>query len=146
MPKPLVVFPESRPRALDVVGEKITVLASKEDTAGYEVFLQEGSEGTGPPPHAHHWDESFFVTKGHIRFGFDRTEMVATPGTLVHVPAGTEHWFRFEPGGGQMLSLTGVGSGAAAFFRQVDADVSDGSDLEGLGAVADEHGIRMGPS
>jgi quercetin dioxygenase-like cupin family protein len=141
--KPFVVFPENRSRALNVVGEKITVLASKEDTHGYEVFFQDGIEGTGPPPHSHDWDESFFVLEGDIQFGFDGREMVATPGTLVHVPAGTEHWFRFESDEGQMLSVTGAGSGAAAFFNQVDADVSDGADIEGLTVVAEKHRLRI---
>jgi quercetin dioxygenase-like cupin family protein len=146
MPKPFVVHPENRSRALAVVGEKITVLASKEGTHGYEIFFQDGGRGTGPPPHSHDWDESFFVLKGTIRFGFDGTEMVATPGTLVHLPAGTVHWFQFASDHGQMLSITGTGSGAAAFFTQVDAEVSDGSDIDGLRRIADEHGLDVGPA
>jgi mannose-6-phosphate isomerase-like protein (cupin superfamily) len=128
-----------------VVGEKITVLASKQDTQGYELFFQDGVEGTGPPPHSHDWDESFFVLNGNVQFGFDGDEMLATPGTLVHLPAGTEHWFKFESDDGQMLSVTGLGSGAAAFFTQVDADVSDGSDIEALGVVAAKHRVSIGP-
>lgn len=145
MPKAFVVPPENRSRPLNVVGEKITVLASKDDTHGYELFFQDGSKGTGPPPHSHDWDESFFVLKGNIQFGYDGRELLATPGTLVHVPAGTEHWFRFETDRGQMLTVTGTGSGAAAFFTQVDADVADGSDIDGLVAVADKHGLKVGP-
>ena len=145
MPKPFVVLPENRARALDVVGEKITVLASMDDTHGYELFFHDGTKGTGPPPHSHDWDESFFVVKGDVQFGFDGREMLATPGTLVHLPAGTEHWFRFESDEGQMLSLTGLGSGAAAFFTQVDADVSDGSDIDGLVAVAEKHRLNIAP-
>ena len=86
------------------LARKITVLASKDDTNEYEVFLQDGTEGSGPPPHAHDWDESFFVLEGNIRFGFGGTELLATPGTLVHLPAGTEHWFRFDTDRGRMLS------------------------------------------
>jgi quercetin dioxygenase-like cupin family protein len=145
MPKPFVVLPESRARALDVVGEKITVLASVDDTHGYELFFQDGTKGTGPPPHSHDWDESFFVLRGDIQFGFDGREMLATPGTLVHIPAGIEHWFRFESDEGQMLSVTGLGTRAAAFFTQVDADVSDGSDIDGLAAVADKHRLNIAP-
>ena len=50
MPKPFVIFPADRSRALSVVGEKITVLASHEATHGYELFFQDGVKGTGPPP------------------------------------------------------------------------------------------------
>jgi quercetin dioxygenase-like cupin family protein len=144
MPKPFVVSPEKRSRALDVVGEKITVLAAKADTQGYELFFQDGTRGTGPPPHSHDWDESFFVLNGDISFGFGGREMLATPGTLVHIPAGTEHWFRFESDRGQMFTVTGSGSGAAAFFTQVDADVPDGSDIDGLVVVAKKHGLKIG--
>ena len=145
MPNPFVVLPENRARALDVVGEKITVLASVDDTHGYELFFHDGTKGTGPPLHSHDWDESFFVLKGDVQFGFDGREMLATPGTLVHLPAGTEHWFRFESDEGQILSLTGLGSGAAAFFTQVDADVSDGSDIDGLVTVAEKHRLNIAP-
>lgn len=145
MPKPFVIFPEDRSRALSVVGEKITVLADRDDTRGYELFFQDGVKDTGPPPHAHDWDESFYVLRGNIRFAYGEHEMVATPGTLVHVPGGVVHWFRFESDGAQMFSVTGAGSRAAAFFRQLDAEVSDGNDLVGLGAVAVKHGLRIGP-
>ena len=47
MPKPFAVFPKDRSRALDVVGEKITVLASKNDTHGYELFFHDGTKGNG---------------------------------------------------------------------------------------------------
>lgn len=70
------------------------MLASKQATGGYEVFLQEGDEGTGPPPHEHAWDESFYVIEGEIEFGIGDDQMTARPGTLVHMPAGTVHWFR----------------------------------------------------
>ena len=143
MPKPFVVAPKDRARALSVVGEKITVLASKNDTHGYELFFQDGTSGAGPPPHSHGWDESFFVLNGNIRFGLDGREMLAAPGTLVHIPAGTEHWFQFESDEGQMLSVTGLGSAAAAFFTQVDSEVSDGSDTDRLIAVAQQHNLEI---
>jgi uncharacterized cupin superfamily protein len=85
------------------------------------------------------------VLNGTIQFGIDGREMSAPPGTLVHVPAGTEHWFRFESDEGQMLSVTGAGSRAAAFFTQVDAEVADGSDVAGLSAVAEKHALRISP-
>jgi hypothetical protein len=59
MPEAFVVTPATRPAPLNVVGEQITVLAPGSRTAGYEIFRQEGPEGSGPPPHCHPWDESF---------------------------------------------------------------------------------------
>ena len=143
--KAFALAPEHRPRALNIVGEKITILASNEATDGYEVFLQEGPAGSGPPPHQHDWDESFFVLEGQIDFGIGDEQMTADPGTLVHLPAGTTHWFRFGADGGRMLSMTGEGSRAAQFFTEVDEAVPDGSlDLEKLVQVAGRHSLRLG--
>ncbi len=142
--KPFAVFPESRPRSLNVVGEHITILASKAATHGYEVFLQEGPDGSGPPPHSHPWDETFYVIGGNVDFGIDETTMAGTPGTLVHLPAGTVHWFRFGKGGGQMISMTGAGSDASTFFTDVDAELPPGPpDIDSLRNVSARRGLRL---
>lgn len=90
---------------MNIVGEHVDVLASGEATGGYEIFRQRGPEGSGPPPHSHPWDESFYVIKGKIDFGIGPDSRTASPGALVHLPAGTEHWFRFGPGGGKMSAV-----------------------------------------
>src|SRR5215469_11687176 len=55
------------------------------------------------------WDSPsgrFYVVRAEIAFGVGDQEAVARPGTFVHVPAGTTHWFRFGAGGVEMVSLT----------------------------------------
>lgn len=123
MPEPIVVDPSSAPRALNVVGEQITVLASGAQTGSYEIFHQAGPEGSGPPPHNHPWDEAFYVVEGDIAFGIADREMIARPGTLVHLPAGTTHWFRFGKGGGVMVSVTSR-EGASHMFADFDRELS----------------------
>ena len=44
-------------------------------------------------------DESFFVVKGEVAFGIGAESTTASAGTLVHLPSGTVHWFRFGKGG-----------------------------------------------
>jgi len=142
--EPFVVTPTNYDRALNVVGEEITVLASGERTHGYEVFLQRGAAGTGPPPHSHDWDETFYVTKGEIEFGLGDDTSVARPGTLVHVPAGATHWFRFCEGGGEMVSLTSM-LGASKLFADIDRSLPPGPpDLSILTAVANRNGVKVG--
>ena len=142
--KPFAVHPENRPRSLNVVGEQITVLASKAATNGYEIFLQDGPEGSGPPPHSHVWDESFYVIRGEVEFGMGEKSMVAGPGTLVHLPAGTVHWFRFAKGGGQMISLAGQGSEASSLFTDIDAAIPPGPpDMDKLHDVAGRNQVRF---
>lgn len=123
MPEALVVTSSNSPRPLNVVGEQITVLASGAQTGSYEIFHQAGPEGSGPPPHSHPWDEAFYVVKGEIAFGVGEKELIAQPGTLVHLPAGTIHWFRFGKGGGEMVSMTSR-EGASHMFTDFDREVS----------------------
>ena len=124
--EPLVVTPADRDRALDVVGTKVTVLASNAVTGGYEITLQEGDEGTGPPPHKHGWDEAFYVLKGSVEFTYGGKTMLALPGTLVHLPGGTVHSFRYGTGGGQILEMTGANGTASKLFTSLDKDVPPG--------------------
>ena len=64
--QPFVVTPKDYDPALNVLGTKVTVLASNAGTQSYEITLQQGDEGTGPPLHSHNWDESFYVLKGQV--------------------------------------------------------------------------------
>jgi hypothetical protein len=144
MPQPFALRPEDYARPLNVVGEKITVLAGKAATQGYEIFLQDGVEGNGPPPHSHDWDEAFYVIKGTIEFTFAGKTMTATPGTLVHLPAGTVHSFRFCRGGGQIISMTGDKGQATKLFTEIDAEVPVGApDIAKLVSVAERNGVAI---
>lgn len=140
---PFVSSPGQRPRPLDVVGEELSVLVAKDATQGYEVFLQVGAEGSGPPPHSHAWDESFYVISGQMEFGYGEEHHAVAPGGFVHIPGGTVHWFRFLEGGGQMVSITSEGN-AAKFFTAVDEEVSGADpDFGKLAAVAAAHGLTI---
>ena len=141
--KPFVVAPKDYAPALNIVGEHVTVLASGEATEGYEVFLQRGPEGSGPPPHSHPWDESFFVVKGEIDFGIGAESTTALAGTLVHLPAGTAHWFRFGRGGGEMVSITSR-LGASKMFTDLAREVAPvNPDLGKLAEVGARHGLKV---
>ncbi len=123
MPEAIIVDTSSAPRALNIVGEQVTVLVSGAQTGSYEIFHQAGPEGSGPPPHSHPWDEAFYVIRGEIAFGHEDRDLVAGPGTLVHLPAGTTHWFRFGAGGGEMISMTSR-EGASHMFTDFDREIS----------------------
>ena len=140
-PQPFVVTPQDYPHPLAVRGEEITVLASGKATGGYEIFLQNGVEGSGPPPHAHPWDESFYVVAGTLDFGMGEQSFVATPGTLVHLPAGTTHWFTFRKGGGSMISMTSRHA-ASEMFTDIDrAKDLAVTDPRAFAQVALRHGL-----
>jgi len=141
--KPFIVTPQEYAPTLNIVGEHVTVLASGEATEGYEIFLQRGPAGSGPPPHSHPWDESFYVVRGPIDFGIGAEAKTALPGTLVHLPAGTVHWFRFGKDGGEMISMTSR-LGASRMFADMAREVEPvNPDLEKLAEVGGRHGLKV---
>lgn len=97
-PKPFVLTPETHVKPLNVIGAKITALATASQTQGYEITLQEGGEGVGPPPHYHDWDESFFILEVSVNLSCGNQAVSCGPGSLVHVPGGTVHSFQFGRG------------------------------------------------
>jgi len=130
-------------RSLNIVGEQLKILAPGAKTGSYEIFHQAGPEGSGPPPHNHPWDEAFYVIKGDIDFGVDDKTLVAKPGTLVHLPAGTTHWFRFGAGGGEMISVTSR-EGASHMFTDFDREIApDKPDLGKLIELAGAYGAKI---
>ena len=141
--RPFIVAPKDYAPTLDIVGEHVTVLASGEATEGYEIFLQRGPEGSGPPPHSHRWDESFYVVRGEVDFGIGSESATAAAGTLVHLPAGTEHWFRFGKGGGEMISMTSR-LGASRMFTDMAREIAPVKpDLGKLAEVGARHGMKL---
>lgn len=140
MSRPIMIPAVELPRPLDVLGEKMTVLATADQTDSYEVFHQTGVLGSGPPPHFHPWDEAFVVIKGELSIGVGDEEVTGGPGTFVHVPRGTVHWFTFLDEDGEMISVTS-GAGAAAVFAEVDRQFAAG---ENPAEKMVENGDRFG--
>lgn len=143
-PKHFVLKPEQRDPALSVLGTQVTVLAANAVTQSYGITLQQGDAGTGPPPHCHDWDEAFFVLGGSVEFTCAGETVLCLPGTLVHLPRGTMHGFRYGAGGGQMLEITGEGAQAAQMFTAIDHEIPPGStDLPRIVQVFGRHGVRF---
>ena len=145
--QPFIVTPKDYSPPLNVVGTKVTVLASNVATQAYEITLQQGDEGTGPPPHSHDWDESFYVLKGTVEFTCLGKTEICTPGTLVHVPAGTVHSFRYSSDGGEMLEFTGQGGFATKMFSAVSETMPPGApqpdDVPKLLDVFKQNGVTV---
>ena len=142
--QPFAVNPKDYPPALNVMGDKIDVLAKIAATGDYAITLVHGHEGNGPPPHSHGWDESFFVIKGNIKFSFGGESRLAVPGTLVHFPAGTVHSFKFGAGGAEVLEITGRGSRAIEMFTALDREIPPGSnDIAKTVEVLERNGVKV---
>jgi quercetin dioxygenase-like cupin family protein len=142
LPAAFALAPEQQ-HPLNVVGEHIAVLASGVQTGSYEIFRQHGPEGSGPPPHTHPWTESFYVIRGDVEFTIDDHDGVARPGTLVNLPAGTVHCFRFGAGGGEMLSIA-AREGASHLFAELDREIRpDRPDFVKLVEISNRHELTI---
>jgi hypothetical protein len=76
-------------------------------------------------------------------FSINDHEETAAPGTLVHLPAGTRHWFRFGTGGGEMLSIRSR-EAASRLFTGVDREISpDEPDFAKLVELSVRHGMEI---
>lgn len=141
--KPTIVRPKDHPAPLNVVGTSVTVLTSNQQTGSLGFTIQSGAEGAGPPPHCHPWDEAFYVLDGSIEFEAGDHTVLAETGTLVHVPGGTTHAFRYGPGGGRMLEITGKDSVAAAMFGDFDREMPGDVDVGKLVEIFDRHSVKL---
>ncbi|MEM7414619.1 MAG: cupin domain-containing protein [Gemmatimonadota bacterium] len=77
-------------------GDDYRYLATGEQTGG-SYFALEATvpPGAGPPPHVQtREEEGFYVIEGTVTFWPDGEEIVAGPGTFLHVPRGVVHHFR----------------------------------------------------
>ncbi len=140
MHTPAIVAQQDRPAPLDVGGFLISVLASGAQTGSNEFFHQSGPQGKGPGPHFHPWDETFFVLKGCLHCGVDGIETIAQPGTMIHVPGGSTHWFHFGEGGDEILAITSRGNASAMFTDFAKGVNWANPDRSHLIALAAKHG------
>ena len=141
---PLIVTPGNRNAALSVLGTNVTVLVSNNHSEDLQITLQSGQEGSGPPPHNHDWDESFYVIRGEVRFSCDGETKTCGAGTLVHVPAGTIHGFSYGSGGGEMLEITGRQSNAIRMFSALDREIDpEHLEISKIAQVAGEYGVAF---
>jgi len=137
-----MVTAADRPGAMRVAGFDIQALVSGDQAQCFEAFYTSGANGTGPAPHCHPWDETFFVIKGPVVFGVGDQEHPIEAGTLLHVPGGERHWWRFEVEG-EFLSFTS-GKQAAAMYRDLATVPTDAPKTD-YRAVAWRHGQEARP-
>jgi quercetin dioxygenase-like cupin family protein len=140
-PQPFIVTPKDH-RPLRVAGETVTVLAKSEHTGSVELFIQEGPEGAGPPPHVHAWDESYYVLDGAIDVLTGERMQTVQQGEFMFVPAGTPHMFRIKTAHARFLSFNSRG-GAAGFFHDIDREVGETVDVGKMIQIASTHGVHL---
>lgn len=107
---------------LRAVGDEIRVLRAG---GAFEVFEVTGPGESGPPPHAHPWDEAYFGLDGEVEVTLGGEQHVLRPGGVLVAPAGTLHCYRVLTDVARMHVITS-GHRASAFFADLDATTEPG--------------------
>jgi quercetin dioxygenase-like cupin family protein len=83
-------------RVLDVIGGKVQILLSTQDTGGaYGLIHLEGPLNEGPPPHVHQReDETFFIERGSLEMWLNGETQMAHTGDIAWAPRHVPHSFR----------------------------------------------------
>lgn len=132
---------ETPPASVNVVGEKITVLAGGDLTKPFELHIQEGVLGGGPPPHFHPWDEAFYVVEGQVEVTVEGKSTTVPAGGYVHIPAGTIHAYKNISSTAKMIGVVSDPRGGQ-FFTAMDQFKVPG-DLPRILEVAERFGVTF---
>ncbi|VVO31988.1 cupin domain-containing protein [Pseudomonas fluorescens] len=114
-----IIEADKTPKSVNVVGEAITILAGGDLTKPFEVHIQEGVQGGGPPPHYHPWDEAFYVMDGQVEVTVEGKSTTVATGGYVHIPAGTVHAYKNISASAKILGVVSDPRGGK-FFAAVD--------------------------
>ncbi|MEB2517824.1 cupin domain-containing protein [Pseudomonas sp. YuFO20] len=132
---------QAPPASVNVVGETITVLAGGDLSKPFEMHIQEGVQGGGPPPHFHPWDEAFYVVEGQVEVTVEGTSSIVSAGGYVHIPAGAIHAYKNVSPTAKMIGVVSDPRGGQ-FFTAMDQFKVPG-DLPRIFEVAERFGVTF---
>ena len=110
-----IVDPEDTRQTLTVLGEQVQIFGQGDLSKPFEVHLQEGQLGGGPPPHYHPWDEAFYVLEGEVEVFVEGAVQTLGAGAYVHVPAGTVHAYTNKVSPTRLLAVVSDSRGGQLF-------------------------------
>jgi len=130
-----------KPAPVTVVGESITILGAGDLTKPFEVHIQEGVQGGGPPLHFHPWDEAFYVFDGQVEVTVEGKATTLSAGGFVHIPAGSIHAYKNISPTARMIGVVSDSRGGQ-FFAAVDQLKVPG-DLPRILEIAKDYGVTF---
>jgi quercetin dioxygenase-like cupin family protein len=130
--------------ALRVMGAGVKFLCTADRTdRQWSLMEVELPEGAGPPPHAHPWDEAYYVLAGEVAFSLAGAEQRVRAGDFIYAPAGTLHGFSGASQAPARMIIFDAPAHAESFFREVDREVKGPADLPKVPAIGRRHQIAF---
>jgi quercetin dioxygenase-like cupin family protein len=143
---PLVV-PADQGKALNVIGNAITIKIHGRDTGGALCVIESVDQpGAGPPPHRHQREaETFHVLEGEYEFTCDGKRLRASPGATVFAPQGRAHSYKnIGPRPGRLLVAI-TPAGFEGFFEEVGALSPAAQQIPTVIALGKKYGLEFLP-
>ncbi|KPU58504.1 cupin domain protein [Pseudomonas fluorescens] len=129
------------PGPVNVVGETITVLAGGDLSKPFEMHIQKGIQGGGPPPHFHPWDEAFYVVEGQVEVTVEGKVTTVLAGGYVHIPSGSIHAYKNVSPTATMIGVVSDPRGGQ-FFTALD-QLKVPEDLPRILQIAESFGVTF---
>lgn len=129
--------------AMDILGDRIVVLAQS-DSGRFELVRIETGPGRGPPPHHHPQEELVTCVEGAVEILLDGRWQRLRPGERLLVRADALHSYRaLLPN--TVLEVLFVPGGQVAMFAELDRDGPRlAAEPARIVAICERHGLRFG--
>ena len=125
----------------------ITIKLDGADTGGAFALLEYvAPPGAGSPAHTHsREEETFYVREGALLFHLGGEEVVAGPGSVVHIPRGLIHDFLNVGDTPCVAMILATPAGLDGYFRDLGALVQGaGATQEDVTALNRRYGLDFG--
>ena len=133
-------------KTLSVLGERITLKITGEDTGGGLSIVEIATPPqAGPPLHVHHReDEGLYVAEGMYEIRVGGRMIPAPPGTCVFLPREVPHTYTNVGYRTGRLLATITPAGFEGFFEELSRRALGPSpDRETLRAIAQQYGLEI---
>ena len=137
-----------------LVGDRITVKLTSEDTGGvYSVAEEISPPQGGPPPHTHSQEEeTLYVLEGEVEFLLGEDTIPAGAGSCVYVPRGALHTFKnVGTSPSRVLAVLSPG-GFEKFFLEAGEPAPEGTsppegepDVGRIVEIGQKYGLEIPP-
>ncbi len=132
-------------KQLNVIGDKMTIKLSGEETGGQYVLAEQYNEpGVGIPMHVHeHEDEIFRVLEGQLEVEVDGQKSVLGPGDMAFCPRGIPHTWRVTGNSKAKVDLSFFPAGLEKMFDELAALPPGPPNMSVVAEICGRYGVRF---